>query len=77
MRKLLRYFKRNVRMGKFTSIMMLAVFLTSCDTTCTEVTYLNGEVYSSFEYDADPEYGCLCEPYTYTVGGDVFETVCE
>ena len=64
-------------MKKVLLVVVLTTLLTSCDTTCTEVTYLNGEFYSSFEYDADPEYGCLCEPYTYTVGGDVYKTVCE
>lgn len=78
MNRILNYLKRNVRLGKASTVtMLLAIVLTSCDTTCNEVTYLNGEFHSSFEYDADPEYGCLCESYTYTVGSDVYETVCE
>lgn len=56
---------------------ILATMITSCsleDCKCT--TYLNGEVYSIYEYTQDPNTGCLDEYSTYTQGDDVFEEIC-
>ena len=56
--------------------LVVAITLTSCTTSCTETTYLNGQVYSEYSYAPFDDGGCYCTESTYTIQGDTFETVC-
>ena len=57
-------------------IIAAALLMTSCTTkTCVDTTYMNGEVYSTFEYDPI-DGACYCDEYTYTSGNSTITNVC-
>ena len=66
------------KLVKLTALLGLLFSFNSCvlvNTTCEEVTLLNGVEYSVYTY-AITEYGCLCDETTQVIGSDTFTTQC-
>lgn len=59
---------------------LIGIGLASCEVSpyeCKEVTYLNGEVYSIYTWEANNWSECGCIEYDYQSGPYLFQTRCE
>lgn len=76
-------YKDNSRIFRF--ILILAVALTTfifvgCEVSpyqCKQVTYLNGQVYSEYTWEANNFSECYCSEYDYQSGSYLFQVRCE